>query len=129
MPWPCPPRTCSDSAVVAELSRGAAEGAGSSDAPAGTGSTRPRWSSAYLRCQKSSREWTTGTSSKLYSGGGEEVVHSSVRASHGSAGASLGLRIVMITFTRNSPIDAAIMNAPIVETRFQKLHPWFGPYR
>ena len=53
--------------------------------PAGTGTRRPSLSSTYLRCQKSSSACTTGISAKLYSGGGEGIVHSSVRPSHGSA--------------------------------------------
>src|SRR5690606_29225294 len=48
-----------------------------------------------LRCHSSSRLDTTGSWSKLWAGGGEGMVHSSVRASHGSAGASWGLRIVL----------------------------------
>src|SRR5512133_1808417 len=48
----------------------------SPEPPAGTGTTRPPSVSAYLRCHSSSSEWTTGTSSKLCAGGGDEVIHS-----------------------------------------------------
>src|SRR5262245_29597010 len=40
-------------------------------------------SSGCFRSQRGRRLWTTGTSSKLYAGGGEVVAHSSVQASQG----------------------------------------------
>src|SRR5947208_646356 len=62
---------------------------GSSSTTAGVsrsrGTARPSSSSVYLRCHSSSRASTSGTSAKLYSGGGDGIVHSRVRASHGSA--------------------------------------------
>ena len=61
-------------------------------APACAGTSRPvRSSSTYLRCQNSSRAWTVGISSKLCTGGGDGVIHSSVRASQGSSVGGLGL--------------------------------------
>ena len=63
----------------------------STAAPAGSRSSRPSSSSVYFRCQNSSRWVTSGISAKLYSGGGDEVDHSSVRASHGS-GPAIGPR-------------------------------------
>src|SRR4030095_3258712 len=44
------------------------------------------WPSPYFCTQKSSRSWTTGSTAKLYTGGGERIVHSRVRPSHRSAG-------------------------------------------
>src|SRR3712207_7092734 len=38
---------------------------------------------SYLRCHHSSRAWIWGTTSKLCGGGGDVVIHSTVRASHG----------------------------------------------
>src|SRR5574342_207565 len=70
--------------------------------------------------QKSSRAWTVGTAAKLYTGGGEGMVHSSVRPSHGSAGAGAPHRVVAITFKMKTRNDSTITNTPIVETRFQK---------
>src|SRR5262249_4589392 len=49
-------------------------------------------SSGCLRSQSGRRLRTVGNVSKLYSGGGEVVVHSSVHASHGSSPASFPLR-------------------------------------
>ena len=67
--------------------------------PARRGSPRPwppgagrGWSpsptSSYLRWKNSSRACTVGSASKLCSFGGLVVIHSSVRASHGSSGAA-----------------------------------------
>ena len=53
-----------------------------------------------------------GISAKLYSGGGEGVVHSSVRASHGSAPASSPALRLETTLKMNTRIDSAIVNAP-----------------
>src|SRR5712691_10485413 len=91
--------------------------------PATTGTSLPSVPSAYLRCQKSSTEWTRGTSSKFQCGGGELVAHSSVLASHGSASANSGLRKLLATLNRNTMIEVAMRNAPMVEAKFQKFHP------
>src|SRR4249919_530901 len=81
-------------------------GPASSAAPAWTGTSFPLLSSAYLRCQNSSSEWTSGISSKLYTGGGDAVIHSNVRASHGSFDSSGRWRIVVLTtLTMNTRID------------------------
>src|SRR5688572_21077537 len=58
-----------------------------------TRTTRPDSSSAYLRCQNSSRCDTVGTVSKLWVGTGEAVIHSRLRASHGSGPGSTGLAL------------------------------------
>src|SRR3954454_16421721 len=77
---------------------------GGSSGPSGfeknsTPSTRTRrWlsSSRYFRCHHSSRCDTVGMSSKLCTGGGELVPHSSVRASHGSGSVHTFLRLAMM---------------------------------
>src|SRR6266545_1403634 len=91
--------------------------------PAGTGTTTPPSRSAYLRCHSSSSECTTGISSKLYTGGGDETDHSSVRASQGSAVASFGRRKLAMAFSRKISTLVAMMNAPIVATRFHTPSP------
>src|SRR4051794_40647666 len=76
---------------------GSRRGGITTDSLAGSFTSRPSSSSVYLRCQNSSRCETTGISAKLYSGGGEEVIHSSVRASQGSSPQYSSLRIVTMT--------------------------------
>src|SRR6266542_984755 len=139
-PAPCPPcavwASCRSSIEPSESGpasdMGAAPGAPPPSwpfaAPATTGASFPSAPSAYLRCQKSSTERTTGISSKFHGGGGEEVAHSRVRASHGSAPAASGSRKLRTTLYRKIRIDAAIMKAPMVETKFQKFHPWYDGY-
>src|ERR1043165_4610192 len=85
--------------------------------------SRPSSSSVYLRCHHSSRCVTTGISAKLYSGGGDEVIHSSVRPSHGSSSQYSSLRNVAMTLTRNTSTDRAMMNAPIVDMRLSVSQP------
>src|SRR5713101_8080668 len=51
----------------------------------GTHSYFQSGSSGCFRSQRGRRLMTVGTSPKLYSGGGDEVSHSSVQASHGSS--------------------------------------------
>src|SRR4029450_10680916 len=91
--------------------------------PAAPGTTPPPSLSAYVRCHRSSLACTTGISSKLYSGGGEDVAHSSVRASHGSASICLGLRKLAIAVARNTRTRIPITKAPTDETSFQKESP------
>src|SRR5262245_16944319 len=69
---------------------------------AGFGRGLPPWSSPYLATQKSSRPWTSGTRAKLYTGGGDGMLHSSVRASQGSGPATWPERADLITFPMNS---------------------------
>src|SRR5215831_16909710 len=59
-------------------------------------------------------------------GGGEGIVHSSVRPSHGSAGAGAPERAVVATFHRKTSSESAIVKAPTVATRFQKFQPRSG---
>src|SRR5438552_103117 len=97
-------------------------------APAGTGTSFPDLSSTYFLCQKSSSACTMGISSKLCSGGGDEVIHSIVRASHGSLPAISPCLRECTALYMKSRIEAAIVNEPIVDTMFQKSQPIFGAY-
>src|SRR6266540_5310047 len=84
------------------------------------------WPSPYFCTQNSSRSCTTGSTAKLYTGGGEGIVHSRVRPSHGSAGAGAAERVVLTTLPRKTRKDRAMMKAPMVATRFQKFQPRSG---
>src|SRR5258705_4837998 len=75
------------------------------------------WPSPYFCTQKSSRSWTTGSTAKLYTGGGEGMVHSSVRPSHGSAGAGEPELVVLTPLPRKTTKERALANASIVATR------------
>ena len=60
----------------------------------------------------------------MCSGGGEEVIHSSVLPSQGSSPAVLGAEnMVLKKLTRKKQMDSAIMKAPMVEIRFQISQP------
>src|SRR6185369_8715173 len=71
---------------------------------------------------------TTGSFSKLYSGGGENVAHSSVQPSQGSSPAFSPERIESTTFQMKSAMAAACAITPSEEIRFQKSHPRSGAY-
>src|SRR5688572_14921695 len=92
-----------------------------------TRTTRPVSSSAYLRCQNSSRCETVGTVSKLWVGTGEAVIHSRLRASHGSGPTSTGLdlweRQLCRMFQPNTRKATAMMKAPTVATWFHSSKP------
>ena len=65
-----------------------------------------------------STERTRGTTSKLLTGGGDCVNHSSVFAFHGSGPAFGALaQRRRTTFTSVTPMPSARMNEPIVEIR------------
>ena len=68
-----------------------------------------------------------GISSKLWAGGGEEIIHSRLRASHGSAAmASFSARArrrLRMMLARKSAVARAMVKAPMVLTMFQKLKP------
>ena len=69
--------------------------------------------------------WTSGSASKLCSGGGEEVIHSIVLPSQGSSPALFGaVASVLMTLAMKNSIETAIVNAPIVEMRFHSSQPW-----
>jgi len=64
-----------------------------------------------------------GSATKLYSGGGEDVSHSSVLASHGSLPASGPPRHERSMFQTKINTAMPIRNAPTVSTRFQVRKP------
>src|SRR5664279_6555336 len=66
---------------------------------------------------------TTGIFAKLYSGGGEAVLHSSVHASHGSLPAGLPLKYDHKKFTTQHKTPAIWKTTPRVTIRFQISHP------
>ncbi len=45
---------------------------------------------------------------------------------HGSAGAVLGFRSVVITFTAKIAMETAMTNAPVLEMKFSVFHPRSG---
>ena len=61
--------------------------------------------------------------SKSWGGGGDEVRHSSVRPSHGSADAGAPRVRLRHALTMKRSTPSAIPKAPTVETAFQKVHP------
>src|SRR5688572_23202985 len=72
----------------------------------------------YLWSQNGRALLTSGIAAKLYSGGGEDVVHSSVAPSHGSFPASSPARVLLHAFTKKTSTPSAITKAPTVATRF-----------
>ena len=64
-----------------------------------------------------SAERTSGTTSKLFSGGGELVNHSSVFAFHGSGPAITPTFRLRATLTIVTSTPEASMNEPIVEIK------------
>ena len=62
-----------------------------------------------------------GTLSKLCSGGGEVVYHSSVSPSHGSFPTARAFRERQ-TLTRKTSVPSASVNEPMVETTFHVSH-------
>src|SRR4051812_2015583 len=93
---------------------------------AATRTRRPSSVSPYLRYQNSSRWVTVGTGSKLYSGVGDGIIHSIVRASHGSGpgfGRSRDLRYDQKMLKRKNATLAASVNAPTVATLFHTSNP------
>ena len=66
--------------------------------------------------------------SKLCTGGGEDVRHSSVRPSHGSGPAGGPCRSERTALIAKSRIESAMPKAPIVDIRFQNSQPRPGPY-
>src|SRR5262249_36513740 len=83
----------------------------------------PSGSSGCFRSHRGRRLPTTGTTSKLYSGGGEVVAHSRVQASHGSSPARSPLRSERTTFTTKKRTPSICSGTPAVVTRFHHSHP------
>src|SRR5260370_4855636 len=102
--------------------------AGVSEQPDGSATSMPASSSVYFVYQKSSRDWMSGISAKLYSGGGDEIDHSMVRPSHGSLPASAPRRRDTTALTMNISTDTAMMNPPIEMTRLRAVQPRPGSY-
>src|SRR2546422_5930784 len=73
--------------------------------------------------KKVSGRETGGIVSKSGGGGGDDVRHSSVRPSHGSAGAGAPARRLRHALTMKRRTPSAIPKAPRVETAFQKVQP------
>ena len=79
----------------------------------------PVWRSIWRRMSFiGSTERTRGTTSKLFSGGGDGVNHSSVFAFHGSGPAIAPFLRDRTTLMIVSSTLSASTNAPIVEIRF-----------
>src|SRR5207344_38016 len=83
---------------------------------------------ARRRSRTGRSERISGRASKLCTGGGDVVAHSSVFPPHGSAGALRGLRSVMMMFTSPRSIDTAITYAEIVSMKFTSPHPELAGY-
>ncbi len=76
--------------------------------------------------QKESRPYTGGIASKSCAGGGDEVRHSSVRPSQGSAGAGAPRERLRQAFTMKISTATPMPNAPIVEAKLAAFHPRSG---
>src|SRR5204862_7397251 len=93
--------------------------------PSAAVSRHQRASARRRRRSRSGRALVTyGIRSKLCSGGGDVVYHSSVSASHGSLAARAPTRAVFTTFQRKTSIPIVITPEPIVESR---LYAWVRP--
>src|SRR5208283_2221992 len=80
-------------------------------------------SSGCLRSQRGRRLRTVGTVAKLYSGGGELVVHSRVQASQGSFPALRPLSMDHSKLPTKTSTPAIWKNTPMVMRRFQMSQP------
>src|SRR2546428_108917 len=79
------------------------------------------------RCREAVRVHTRGgVVSKLRSGGGDDVRHSSVRPSQGSAGAGAPLRRLRQALSMKRSTPTPIPKAPTVEARLPVLQPASG---
>ena len=93
--------------------------------------TLPSSSVVHLRCQNSSSDETSMTSSKLWTGVGFGLNHSRLRASHGSGGSGgrpRARRADRITLITKNMTPRAMTNTPMVANRFQKSNPKPGEY-
>src|SRR4051812_22971869 len=96
--------------------------------PSAIFTSRPSSLVSYFLYHQSSRLTTVGIGSKLYSGTGDGMLHSRLRPSHGSASqvrvgvfeAFLALLRLRKMLTANTIIETPMVNAPTVETMFQK---------
>ena len=74
------------------------------------------------------RERTTGSSAKLYSGGGEGMLHSSVAAPHGLGPAIFPRFQAVNRLKAKTSVPTPIMNEPIVASMFISLKPMLSAY-
>src|ERR1700677_3313404 len=74
-------------------------------------------SAGCLRSHSGRRLLTTGSSAKLYSGGGELVAHSKVQASHGSFPAICPFRRERMILKTKTSNPRAWKTAPMVQTK------------
>src|ERR1700704_1271638 len=88
------------------------------------GSRIGSWCSVF---QRGSRLVTVGMTEKLYTGGGDGMLHSSVAPPQGSLGAACPCRL-RHALKRNTRIDTPMRKAPTVETRFREPTPSSGEY-
>src|SRR5207247_753841 len=79
--------------------------------------------SGCLRSQSGRRPVTAGVAGKFSGGGGEDVAHSRVNASHGSSPATSPERRLRTRFAKKITIATARIAAPMVETRFNGPQP------
>ncbi len=82
----------------------------------------------YFSCHHWSRASTRGMISKLCSGGGSVVVHSSVRASQGSGRAISPLRQLRTRTAKYNTRPAPRISEPTVAMKFGVLQPMFASY-
>src|SRR5215813_10354635 len=83
----------------------------------------PSGSLGCFRSHRGRRLVVTGTTSKLWGGGGEVVAHSRVQASQGSAPAGSPRRSETMTFTTKIRMAMAWRGTPSVVMRFQISQP------
>src|SRR5262245_22497704 len=83
----------------------------------------------YFSRQNESRPYTGGIVSKSCTGGGDDVRHSSVRPSQGSADAAAPRRRLCHALTMNSSTAMPMPKAPMVEAKLAVVQPTSGGYR
>src|SRR5579859_7680810 len=83
-------------------------------------------SSGCFKSQSGRRLATTGSTGKLYAGGGEDVDHSSVHASHGSGPASAPRKYECTRLYTNTRIAIAWIKPPSEIIWFSTVHPRSG---
>src|SRR5205823_14572498 len=93
-------------------------------ASSSTGPPCPPCATCPWRASNTGRsERISGSRSKLYGGGGDEVAHSRVLPPHGSSPAGSPLRSEIATFHRNGSMLAAIVKPPMDASRFRLFQP------
>src|SRR5437879_11169629 len=87
------------------------------------GSRMASWCSVF---QRGSRLVTVGMTEKLYAGGGEGMLHSSVAPPQGPVGAARPGRALCHTSRRDTSIETAMRKAPTTEARISPEQPTTG---